>query len=121
LFTMSESVAAAEEKTSAQDVVENLIDRTAVYVTVWAQQKCVALCEAGGALLGAKIGGIFGPKGREIGTKAGKWIGNKIGNVLKPVVEKGVQLVGGAVKSIWGTVKNVASSICNTVASWFGW
>ena len=121
LFSMSEAVAVAEGQTSEQDVVENLIDRAAVHVTVWAQQKCVELCETSGALLGAKIGGIFGPKGREIGAKVGKWIGNKVGNVLKPVVEKGIQLVARAVKSIWGTVKNVASSICNTVASWFGW
>ena len=120
LFTMSESVAVAEGASSEQDAFENLIDRAAVYVTVWAQQKCVELCEAGGALLGAKIGAIFGPKGSEIGAKIGKWLGNKVGNTLKPVVEKGVQLIANVAKTVWGTVKSVVSSICNTVASWLG-
>ena len=121
LFTMSESVAVADGISSEQDAFENLIDRAAVYVTVWAQQKCVQLCEANGALLGAKIGGIFGPKGREIGAKVGRWLGNKVGNTLKPVVEKGVRLIAVAAKKVWGTIKCVASSIRNTVASWFGW
>jgi hypothetical protein len=69
LFTMSESVAVAEGRAAEQDVIENLIDRAAVYVTVWAQQKCVELCETGGAALGAFIGGFFGPQGAVIGEK----------------------------------------------------
>ena len=121
LFTMSESVAVAEGRAAEQDVIENLIDRAAVYVTVWAQQKCVELCETGGAALGAFIGGFWGPQGAVIGEKVGRFIGHYVGKTLKPVVEKGVQLVAGAAKSIWGGIKSIAGSVCDTVSGWLGW
>ena len=121
LFTMSESVAVAEGRAAEQDVIENLIDRAAVYVTVWAQQKCVELCETGGAALGAFIGGFFGPQGAVIGEKVGRFIGHYVGKTLKPVVEKGVQLVADAAKSVWGTIKDIGRGICDTVAGWLGW
>ena len=120
LFTMSESVAVAEGRAAEQDVIENLIDRAAVYVTVWAQQKCVELCETGCAALGAFIGSFFGPQGAVIGEEVGRFIGRSIGKVLKPVVANGVQLVAGAAKSIWGGIKSIAGSICDTVAGWLG-
>ena len=51
------------------------------------------------------------PKGSEIGAKIGKWLGNKVGNTLKPVVEKGVQLIANVAKTVWGTVKSVVQYI----------
>ena len=120
LFTMQESVAVAEEQSTEQDAVENLIDRAAVYVTVWAEQKSVELCETGGAALGAAIGSIFGPKGKEIGAKAGKWLGKQVGNALKPVVQKGVQLVANAAKTVYRTIKDGISNALSSVANWLG-
>ena len=120
LFTALQAVAAEKEQSSNQDIVENLIDRAAVYVTVWAQQKCIALCEAGGAKLGAAIGGLFGPKGAIIGEKAGQWVGRQVGRALKPAVERGVQILADTAKSIWNDIKSAGRTIRDKVVGWLG-
>jgi len=127
MFTMQESVAVAEGKKNEQDVVENLIDRAAVHVTTWAQQRCVQLCEKGGEKLGGIIGGIFGAAGAATGAKVGRVVGHWVGDKLKPVVEKGVQLVAEGAKAVWEAIKDAGSSllsgissVCSTVAGWFG-
>lgn len=121
LFTISEAVAVAEGQTSEQDVVENLIDRAAVHVTVWAQQRCVELCEKAGTVLGAKIGTIFGPGGSKIGSKAGKWLGRQVGNALKPVVEKGVQIIASVAKGIWSGLKSVGREVVSGIKAIINW
>lgn len=121
LFTISEAVAVAEGQTSEQDVVENLIDRAAVHMTVWAQQKCVELCETSGAAVGAFIGGIFGKGGAVIGEKVGRFVGHGVGRALKPVVEKGVQIIASVAKGIWSGLKSVGKEIVSGIKAIVNW
>ena len=115
LFTISEAVAVAEGQTSEQDVVENLIDRATVRVTVWSQQKCVELCETCGAAVGAFIGGIFGKGGAVKGKKVGRFVGHGVGQALKPVVEKGVQIIASVAKGIWSDLKSAGREIVSGI------
>ena len=115
LFAMQESVAVAEEKNTEQDAVENLIDRAAVHVTVWSQQKCVELCETCGAAVGAFIGGIFGKGGAVTGEKVGRFVGHGVGLALKPVVEKGVQIISSVAKGIWSGLKSAGREIVSGI------
>jgi phage tail tape-measure protein len=127
VFTLQEAAAVAEGKKNEQDVVENLIDRAAVYVTTWAQQCCIRVCEQAGEKIGAAIGSIFGPAGAAVGAKVGRLVGHWVGEKLKPVVEKGVKMIAEAAKGVWQAIKDVGSSICSgissaisTVAGWLG-
>ena len=117
VFTMQEATAVAEGKKDEQDAVENLIDRAAVYVTTWAQQRCVQLCEKVGEKIGAAIGGIFGPAGAEVGAMVGRVAGHWVGEKLKPVVQKGVEIIADAAKGLWNTIKEAGSSICRGIRS----
>ena len=120
VFTMREATAVAEGKRNEQDAVENLIDRAAVYVTTWAQRECVKLCEKGGEALGAAIGEYFGAENTATCAAAGRFVGHWVGVALKPVVEKGVQLLAEGAKGVWGKIKDVGSSVVSTVAEWLG-
>ena len=127
VFTMQEATAVAEGKKDEQDVVENLIDRAAVHVTTWAQQRCVQLCEMGGEKIGAAIGGIFGPAGAAAGAAIGKVAGHWVGEKLKPVIQKGVEIIADAAKGLWNTIKETGGRIydglcsaASTVAGWLG-
>ena len=127
VFTLREATAAAEGTKKKQDIVEDLIDRAAVYVTVWAQHRCVQLCEQGGEKLGAAIGGLFGPAGAKTGAAVGRVVGRWVGEKLKPVVQKGVEIIADAAKGVWDTVKETGGRIydglcsaASTVAGWLG-
>ena len=131
VFTMQEATAVAEGKKDEQDAVENLIDRAAVHVTTWVQQRCVQLCEKGGEKIGAAIGGTFGPAGAAVGATVGKVVGHWVGEKLKPVIQKGVEIIAEGAKTVWGAIKDAGSrilsgigsgisSVCSTVAGWFG-
>ena len=121
VFTMQEVTAVAEGKKDEQDAVENLIDRAAVHVTTWVQQRCVQLCEKGGEKIGAAIGGIFGPAGAATGAKIGKNVGHWVGEKLKPVIQKGVEIIAEAAKGLWNTIKDIGGSICNGISAIAGW
>ena len=127
VFTMRESAAVAEGDRNDKDAVENLIDRTAVHVTVWAQERCVRVCEQGGEKIGAAIGKVFGPVGAKYGAEMGRKVGRLVGEELKPVVETGVKIIADAAKSLWREIKESCGKIwsgitnaASTVAGWFG-
>ena len=96
-------------------------------MTTWAQKCCVQLCEKGGEKIGAAIGGLFGPAGAAFGAKVGKVVGHWVGVALKPIVQKGVEIIAEGAKTVWGAIKDIGSSICSgigsvcsTVAGWLG-
>ncbi|MBQ9502300.1 MAG: hypothetical protein IJU70_09115 [Lentisphaeria bacterium] len=127
VFTLQGATAAAEGRREGQDIVEDLIDRGAVYVATWAEQRCVQLCEEVGEKIGSAIGGVFGPVAAEAAAKVGKVVGRWVGEKLKPVVQKGVEIIAEGAKTVWRAIKDVGSSIlggigrvCSTVAGWFG-
>ena len=122
VFETIKAYEAGAEESSNQDVVEDLIDRSAAHVSVWLQQNGAELCEKGGLAAGTYVGSYLAawcPAALPICQKIGQVCGRALGKVGTILIDNGIKKITQCAKSLWQGAKESAGNLLSTVVNLF--